>query len=125
MRSNEFCFYLWSPRMLRIGAYYFFGVKLNSYASRLVDNIYDFYIAGASNLRWQYFRYYKHEFSSFQEFLTKRYNLYPSEAKKFNSWRSFAKEIKFEPNLYMENLINDEQMSALLNEYLGEIEDEN
>ena len=124
MRSNECCFFLWSPRMSRIGAYHFFGVRPHSYASRLVDNIYDFYIAGASNLRWQYLRYYKNEFCSFREFLTKRYNLYPSEVERLSSWRSFAKELKYEPNLYIEELTHDEKMAALLKEYLGEKEDE-
>ena len=125
MRSNKCCFFLWSPKMLRMGAYHFFGVKPHSYASRLVDNLYDFYVAGASNLKWQYLRYYKNEFSSFQEFLAKRYNMYPSEVEEFCSWRSFVKELKYEPNLYIEELIQDERMAALLQKYLGEIEDEN
>jgi len=124
MRSNECCFYLWSPKMSRIGAYHFFGVRPYSYASRLVDNIYYFYIAGASNLKWLYFRYYRKEFRSFQEFLARRYNLYPFEVEKLNTWRSFAKELKYEPNLYIEDLIRDEKMAALLEKYLGEAEDE-
>ena len=125
MRSNKCCFFLWSPKMLRIGAYHFFGVKPHSYASRLVDNLYDFYVAGACNLKWQYLRYYKNEFSSFQEFLAKRYNMYPPEVEKFCSWRSFVKELKYEPNLHIEELIQDEKMAALLQKYLGEKEDEN
>ena len=124
MRSNEYCFFLWSPKMLRIGAYHFFGVKPDSYASRLVDNIYNFYIAGACNLKWQYLRYYKKEYSSFREFLAKHYNLYPFEVERLSSWRSFAKELKYEPNLYIEELIHDEEMAELLRTYLGETEDE-
>ena len=124
MNSNEWCFYLWSPRMLRIGAYCFFGVRPHSYASRLVDNIYNFYIAGANNLRLQYLRYYKNEFRSFQEFLAKHYNLYPHEVEKCNSWRSFAKELKYEPNFYIEELIQDDDMVALIKKYMGDVKDE-
>lgn len=125
MRNREYCFFLWSPRMFRLGAYLFFGARPGTYVSRLVDNIYNFYVAGASNLLWQYHRYYKNEFKSFQEFLAKRYNLYPPEVGKFCSWRSFVKELKYEPNLYIENFIDDEKMATLLKKYLGETADEN
>ena len=124
MRSNGCCFYLWSPKMLRTGAYRFFGVRPKTYAARIVDNIYDFYIAGANNLRWQYFRYYKKEFRTFQEFLSERYNLYPWEVERINSWRGFVKELKYEPNLYLDELVQDEKISALVKKYLGEIDDE-
>lgn len=124
MRSNTYCFFLWSPRMLRRRAYHFFGVRSKSYASRIVDNLYDFYIAGANNLRLQYFRYYKKEFRSYREFLTKRYALYPAEVEKLNSWRGFVKELMYEPNLYLEELIRDEKIEALMKNYLGESENE-
>ena len=125
MRVNGRCFFLWSPRMLRRGAYIYFGVKSKSYASRLVDNLYDFYIEGASNLRLLYFRFYRKEYASFQEFLAKRYNLYPNEVKRLKSWRACVKELVYEPNLYLDQFVQDDSMANLLKKYLGEDENEN
>ena len=120
MIVNGRCFFLWSPRMLRRGAYIYFGVRANSYASRLVDNLYDSYIAGASNLSLLYFRFYRKEYKSFHEFLTKRYNLYPDEVKYLKSWRACVKEFEYEPNLHLDQLVQDDSIANILKKYLGE-----
>lgn len=104
-----------SPR----GAYRFFGVKENSYAASVIDRICDYYCRGANNLYLEYVRYYRKEFLDFEEFLGKKYNLFPEEISKMKSFLLCHKDISFEADGHITDLIEDESIKKALHQYLG------
>ncbi len=109
-------------RKLRIslmGAYRFFGVRRNSYAASVIHRIYDYYCKGANNLYLEYLRYYRKEFLDFEEFLSKKYNLFPEEISKMKSFLLCHKDVSFEADGHITDLIEDESIKEALHQYLG------
>ena len=104
-------------KVTRRGAYNYWGVVPNSYASRVVDRIYDYYFSGAKNLKIEYCKYYRHEFPTFQDYLMKRFNLSVEEAKEFDSYRAFYKEISFDTDYHISLLLEDKKIGATLKEF--------
>ena len=119
--SIEYHFFLKSIRKTRCGAYRYWGVKRNSYASRVVDRIYDYYFSGAKNLKIEYWMYYRHEFPSYQDYLIKRFNLRAMEAQTMNSLRAFYKEMTFEEDEQIPQLMEDENIASILKAFSGGI----
>ncbi len=117
--SIEYHFFLKSIKITRWGAYRYWGVRRNSYASRIVDRIYDYYFAGAKNMKFEYWRYYRHEFQSYRDYLIKRFNLREEEAEQFNSYRAFYKEMTFEEDEQIPQLMEDDNMELTLKEFSG------
>lgn len=117
--SIQYHFFLKSFRKTRCGAYRYWGVRRNSYASRVVDRIYDYYFAGAKNLRIEYWLYYRREFPSYEDYLIKRFNLRPKEAEKLGSFRAFYKELTFEEDEQIPQLMEDENIASALKTFSG------
>ncbi len=107
-------------RMSLRGAYRFFGVKRNSYAASVVERIYDYYCRGANNLYLEYLRYYRKEFLNFNEFLSKKYNFFPKEISKKRSILLCHKNLSFEADGHITDLIEDESIGTALHQYLGD-----
>lgn len=115
--SAKYHFFLKSMKVTRRGAYNYWGVVPNSYASRVVDRIYDYYFSGAKNVKIEYWKYYRNEFPTFRDFLIKRFNLNIEEAKEFDSFRTFYKEISFDADSHIALLLEDKNIGATLKEF--------
>lgn len=115
--SVEYHFFLKSFRVTRWGAYNYLGVAPNSYASRVVDRIYDYYFSGAKNLKKEYWKYYRHEFPTCRDFLMKRFNMSAKEAEEFNSIKTFYKEMTFEADSHIPLLLEDKRIGDTLKEF--------
>ena len=101
-------------------AYKFFGVKKNSYMGSVVRRIYDYYCGGATNLYRTYRKYYKKEFSTYEEFLEKHFNLFPDEVKSISSKHLYYKDISFQPANNITNLIQDSEIAKTVKQFLGD-----
>lgn len=101
------------------GAYKFFGVKKNSYMGSVVHRIYDYYCEGAINLYRTYRKYYKKEFSSYEEFLEKHFNLFPDEVRSISSKHLYYKDTSFQPENNITNLIEDSEIANTVKQFLG------
>lgn len=117
MTKGKYHFFVWHPRMTRPGAYLFFGVRRNSYAARIVDRIYDYYLSGAQNLRLYYWRFYRKEFATYQEFLSKRFNLFDNEVAHLSSLLACYKDLSYEPDVHLTQLLEDSTFSGALTAY--------
>lgn len=109
-------------RTLRIslpGAYRFFGVKKGSYAASVVERLYDYYCRGARNLYLEYLLYYRKEFSDFEEFLDKKYNMFPKEVEEKKSYFLCYKELSTQADGHITNLAEDETIRTAIQKYLG------
>lgn len=116
--SNDIFF----KRKLRIsprGAHRFFGVKKNSYAASVINRIYDYYCRGANNLYLEYVRYYRKEFSDFEEFLSKKYNLFSEEIDTLKSFLLYHKDVSYEADGHITDLVEDPAIKKTLCQYLG------
>lgn len=116
--SNDI-FFKKRPRVSPRGARRFFGVKKNSYAASVIERIYDYYCRGANNLYLEYLRYYRKEFLDFKEFLSKKYNLFPEEIRRMKSFLLYHKDVSFEADGHITDLIEDESIKKALHQYLG------
>lgn len=118
-------FFKRTPRMFLSGAYHFFGVERRSYAGSIVKRIYDYYCRGANNLYLEYFLYYRKEFSDFEAFLEKKYNLFPEEVKDKKSLLLCHKSLAFEADGHVTDLLEDEAIKSTFRKYMGEHIDDN
>ena len=80
-------------RMTLAGAYRFFGVQKDTYAATIVERLYDYYCRGARNVFLEYLLYYRKEFSDFETFLDKKYNLFPEEIRTKKSYLLCHKDL--------------------------------
>ena len=101
------------------GAYKFFGVKKNSYMGSVVHRIYDYYCEAEINLYRTYRKYYKKEFSSYEEFLEKHFNLFPDEVRSISSKHLYYKDTSFQPENNITNLIEDSEIANTVKQFLG------
>lgn len=122
---NSEIFFKKTPRISLIGACHFFGVKRKSYAGSIVERIYDYYCRGANNLYLERFLYYRNEFSDFESFLEKKYNLFPDEIKDKKSSRLCYKSLAFEADGHVTDLLEDEAIKGTFQKYIGESFDDN
>lgn len=106
------------------GAYKFFGVKKDSYMGSIVQRIYDHYCGGAINLYFTYWRYYRKEFSTYEGYLEKRFNLFPDEVKKLTSKSLYYKDMSFQPESNITNLTEDLAIANTIKKFLGDEGDE-
>ncbi len=118
-------FFKRTPRMCLWGAYRFFGVKHNSYAATVVKRIYDHYCRGASNLYMEYLLHYRKEFSDFEEFLGKKYNLFSQEITEKKSCFLCHKACDFEADGHITQLLDDETIKNTLFKYIGVVANDN
>jgi hypothetical protein len=102
------------------GAYRLFGVKKKSYMGSVVRRIYDYYCGDASNLYFTYLRYYKSEFSSYEVYLEKHFNLFPEEVEQLKSRMLYHKDLSFQPENNITNLMEDTAISNTLKRFLGD-----
>lgn len=114
-------FFKKTPRMSLIGAYHFFGVKRKSYAASIIERIYDYYCRDANNLYVEYFLYYRKEFTSFDDFLSKKYNLFLEEIEEKRSLLLCHKSLEFEANGQIDVLLEDETIRDTFERYIGGI----
>ena len=119
MIADNYIFYIWKPRICLCGAYKYFGVIRNTYAGSIVERIYSYYCRGSQNTFVIYNIYYKKEFSSFEEFLERKFNLSLEDAKKFNSKFLCHKELEFQPGISITDLLNDGNMYETFINFLG------
>lgn len=117
---NNDLFFKKTPKMTLIGAYRFWGVKRKSYAGTIVKRIYDYYCRGARNLYLEYFLYYRKEFSDFEAFLEKKYNLFPVEIEAKKSVLLCHKSLDYEADGHVTNLLEDEAIKDTFRKYMGE-----
>lgn len=102
------------------GAYKFFGVKKKSYMGSIVQRIYDYYCRGSIDLYSTYRRFYKKEFSSYTAYLEKHFNLFPEEIEQLNSRNLYYKNLSFQPESNITNLIEDLAIFNTIKKFLGE-----
>ena len=107
------------------GAYHFFGVKRRSYAASIVERIYDYYCRGANNLHLEYFLYYRKEFSDYESFLEKKYNLFSEEIEDKKSLLLCHKSLTFEADGHVTDLLEDKAIKNTFQKYMGEHIDDN
>ncbi len=101
------------------------GVKKHTFAGNIIERVYDYYFAGAVDFNKDYRRYYRHEFSSLQQYIEERYNIAPELAKKYAGGHYCMNECSrrtIERNI--ETLNYDEQFKRKFSEAVGGIEDE-
>ena len=107
-------------RICKLGAYKYFGVKRNSYASSIIERMYDYYCGGSINLFWQYIRFYRYEFENFKEFLDKKHNLFTEEIDRLYSFTLNYKNLENESINNLTDIESDENIiRKIFMEYLG------
>jgi len=106
MRIDKHVYFKNGLRICKTGAYKYFGVRRNSYASSIIERLYDYYCRGSVNLYWQYLKYYRREFNDFRDFLDKKHNLFPNEITSLNSVLLKHKNLDFQPSGSIGNLID-------------------
>ena len=122
--SNDF-FYKKTLRMTLNGAYRFFGVKRKSYAATIVERIYDYYCRDSNYLYLEYLIYYRKEYSNFDAFLEKKYNLFPKEIERNRSLLLCHKSLSFEANGHITDLLENPEIRNTIRKYMGESNDDN
>ena len=120
MIISNHVFFLKKSTVCLGGAYKFFGVKKNSYMGSVVQRIYDYYCGGAINLYRTYRKYYKKEFSTYEEFLEKHFNLFPDEVRSISSKRLYYKDTSFQPENNITHLIEDLAIENTVKQFLGD-----
>ena len=125
MIVNNHVFFLKKPSISLRGAYRFFGVKKNSYIGTVVQRIYDYYCGSAINLYHTYRKYYKNEFSTYEEFLEKHFNLFPNEVSLILSKHLYYKDTSFQPENNITNLAEDLNIANTIIEFLGDNQEDN
>ena len=70
-------------------------------------------------MKFEYWRYYRHEFQSYRDYLIKRFNLREEEVEQFNLYRAFYKEMTFEEDEQIPQLMEDDNMELTLKEFSG------
>ena len=116
--SNEI-FYKRTIRMTLPGAYRFLGVKKGTYAATIVERLYDYYCRGARNVFLEYWLYYRKEFPDFENFLDRKYNLFPEEIKRKKSYLLCHKDLSYQADGHVTDLIEDESINQTMQKYLG------
>lgn len=102
-----------------------FCVKKNSYYYKLYSRLYDYIIGENINLYKEYRKYYKKEYTSYDEFLLEHHNIPKSILNKFNNKNSCYKykDIGNEQPLYC--LVQNEEIKKIINEFIGDFVYEN
>ena len=75
--------------------YKFFGVKSKSYMGQIISRINDYYFKNSCQLKKDYIKYYKKEYSSFNDYLDKKHNLFQHEIGELNYHTAFFSEKHF------------------------------
>jgi hypothetical protein len=66
-----------------------FGVRPKSYIGQIISRIHDYYFKNSCLLKKDYKKYYKKEYSSFNDYLDKKHNLFQHEIKDLNYHAAF------------------------------------
>lgn len=69
--------------------------------------------------------YYRKEFSDFESFLEKKYNLFPAEIEDKKSLLLCHKSLAFEADGHVTDLLEDETIKGTFQRYMGEHIDDN
>lgn len=101
-----------------------FGVSKKSYMGRVFSRLFIYYCDGAINLKSEYRKYYKKEFTSFNIYLMERHNLLEKEASKLNNKKTYYKNIEYNPERNIEYLIEDSNINKVFKLFFGGVIDE-
>lgn len=123
MIIDDHVFFIKRNNLSLRGAYKFFGVRKGSYIGSIVQRIYDYYCRDATNLYYMYCRYYRKEFYNFSKYLEGHYNLFPEEVERLNSKRLCYKDLSFQPESNLTNLLEDLSIVNTLKKFLGDVEE--
>lgn len=53
----------------------YFGVRRNTYAGNVAERLHDYFYKNATNLKREYWKYYRKEFGDYEEYLICRFNM--------------------------------------------------
>lgn len=97
----------------------YFGVKKNTYIGQVFQRLFYVYCKHSINLFWEYNKYYKYEFKTFEEYLYNKHNLANKEIEIFRNKNSFYKEYSKVADRVNHDLLFDETIKEQLYEFLG------
>lgn len=112
-------FFIKSCSTNKFGIMRYFGVKRKSYAGSVIERLYDYYCLGAKSVFGEYLKYYRREFSSYDDFLTRKYNLFSEDMLKVNKYLLFYKNPRFTEDGGITHLLDDETFYGIIIKFLG------
>ena len=94
-------------------------IKKGSYIFITFSKIYDFFCNHAINLQKEYEKYYQKEYTSFEEYLRQKHNLFDDEIECLKNQNSYYKNIKICPNWNALGLFYDDRFVEIFANFFG------
>lgn len=102
-----------------------YKVKLNSYAGRVVERIYNYYFGDSIKIKKEYKRYYRKEYNSCEDFLICRFNMSRELAKKILKENTHYVDLEFKGDEISYSFSYDDELTEFFWNNLGGLIDEN
>ena len=111
--------YVYFNKSVHLNKSYFFkslGVKSKSYIGQVISRIHDYYFINSHSLRKDYKKYYRKEYSSFNEYLDKKHNLFKHEINELNYRVAYYSEKHFAEKYKTSNLLSHDYDDNIIRE---------
>jgi len=90
--TGRYTFYNKSPCLKKSYFFKYFDIKPRSYIGQIISRIHDYYFKNSSLLKKDFKKYYSKEYSSFEDYLDKKHNLFQEEINRLNRNAAYYSE---------------------------------
>jgi len=116
--------YIYFNKSFKLKKSYFFkflDIYPRSYIGQIISRIHDYYFKNSHLLKTEFKKYYKKEFSTFEDFLDKKHNLFKNEIKELNYNNAYYSEKIVAERFKVCNLLDNDFEDNVISEKIFEI----
>ena len=99
-----------------------YKVKKNSFAGKTISRIYDYYFGNSTNIKKEFYRYYKREFVDKLEYLTCHLNIPEDLAQKICDEKKYYVNLNWKGDQIGYSFLNDDKLKNQFWDFVGGIE---
>lgn len=120
LKKNSEIYYIKSYKLNKNNFIKWFKVLKKSYMGSVIERIFDYYFSNSLSLYREYRKYYRHEFGSFDDYLSYKHNLFPNEIENLSSKKLRYKNLLNEPDLNTSDLLSIEEIAHAFRTFVEE-----
>lgn len=99
-----------------------YKIKANSYAGKVISRIYNFYFGNAINIKRDFFRYYKKEFKTCEEYLICKFNMPEDLAKRVCNEKRYYVDLSWKGDQVGHEFSHNDKLKEQFWSFVGGIE---
>jgi hypothetical protein len=119
--TGRYIFYNKSFRLKKSCFFKCLNINPRSYIGQIISRIHDYYFKNSHLIKKDFKKYYKKEFSSFENFLDKKHNLFQNEIKELNHNNAYYSEKIIAERFKVCELLNNDFGDNVISKKIFEI----